>query len=383
MEAVGIITEYNPFHNGHLYQIKQIKSLFPEKCIVVVMSGNFLQRGEPACMDKWMRAKQALQNGVDLVIELPVTACVQPADRFAYNGIEILKALGVSKLVFGAEHANYDFKAFARQVDGVKGNFKKYDEAYAATFQQAVTAKIGYDVSKPNDLLGLAYAKANFDLGEAIELIPVQRIQANYHDQKLDSTQTIASASAIRKNYAQGNVQVLKSYVPEITFNDVIQNKLVDWDDFWPLLRYKILTTSPKHLQYIYGMAEGIEYRLQQQLEQLPVTASFDEWMHTVKTKRFTYTRLARLAITILLNLKQNDINTWNNSPYIRLLGFTSRGQKYLNQVKKDPVFPIITKVSKKSKNTILKADYRAGKVYQLITGEEQDLKKAPIRNFK
>ena len=154
MPVAGIIAEYNPFHNGHLYQIKEVKKKFPDAPLVVAMSGNFLQRGEPASFDKWTRAQQALANGADLVVEMPVLACVQPADRFAFNGVSILASLGVTDLFFGAEHAEYDFTAYARLVQSTHGDFKTYNESYAATFQKAVAAKIGHNVDQPNDLLG-------------------------------------------------------------------------------------------------------------------------------------------------------------------------------------------------------------------------------------
>lgn len=214
MPVAGIIAEYNPFHNGHLYQIKAVKEAMPDTPIVVAMSGNFLQRGEPACLDKWTRAKLALQNGADLVVEMPVSACVQPADRFAFNGVQILASLGVSDLFFGAEHAEYDFAKFARLVKEAHGEFKTYNESYAATFQKAVTEKIGHPVDSPNDLLGLAYAKANLNLGEPLKLHPIQRKQAGYHDLILKKG-TIASASAIRSHYAKGERATLTQYLPQ------------------------------------------------------------------------------------------------------------------------------------------------------------------------
>ena len=129
MPVAGIIAEYNPFHNGHLYQIQEVKKKFPDAPLVVAMSGNFLQRGEPASFDKWTRAEQALANGTDLVVEMPVLACVQPADRFAFNGVSILASLGVTDLFFGAEHAEYDFADYARLVQSAHGDFKTYSES--------------------------------------------------------------------------------------------------------------------------------------------------------------------------------------------------------------------------------------------------------------
>lgn len=381
MPVAGIIAEYNPFHNGHLYQIQEVKKKFPDAPLVVAMSGNFLQRGEPASFDKWTRAEQALANGADLVVEMPVLACVQPADRFAFNGVSILASLGVTDLFFGAEHAEYDFADYARLVQSAHGDFKTYSESYAATFQKAVAAKIGHNVDQPNDLLGLAYAKANLKLGESLRLNPIQRKNANYHEVELKAG-TIASATAIRQHYLAGNLAKLSAYVPEATLATLKTQRLLTWDDFFPYLKYKLLSTTPARLGEIYGMAEGIEYRLKEQMERLPSTADFDQWLKAVKTKRFTYTRLSRLACALLLELTPAEVKEYNKAPYMRLLGFNAKGQQVLSRAKKTSAHQIIAKVSKDDKNAAYRVDYRAGKIYQLQNQLEQDLKRAPIRIF-
>lgn len=381
MPVAGIIAEYNPFHNGHFYQIQEVKKKFPDAPLVVAMSGNFLQRGEPASFDKWTRAEQALANGADLVVEMPVLACVQPADRFAFNGVSILASLGVTDLFFGAEHAEYDFADYARLVQSAHGDFKTYSESYAATFQKAVAAKIGHNVDQPNDLLGLAYAKANLKLGEPLRLNPIQRKNANYHEVELKAG-TIASATAIRQHYLAGNLAKLSAYVPEATLATLKTQRLLTWDDFFPYLKYKLLSTTPARLGEIYGMAEGIEYRLKEQMERLPSTADFDQWLKAVKTKRFTYTRLSRLACALLLELTPAEVKEYNKAPYMRLLGFNAKGQQVLSRAKKTSAHQIIAKVSKDDKNAAYRVDYRAGKIYQLQNQLEQDLKRAPIRIF-
>lgn len=381
MPVAGIIAEYNPFHNGHLYQIQEVKKKFPDAPLVVAMSGNFLQRGEPASFDKWTRAEQALANEADLVVEMPVLACVQPADRFAFNGVSILASLGVTDLFFGAEHAEYDFADYARLVQSAHGDFKTYSESYAATFQKAVAAKIGHNVDQPNDLLGLAYAKANLKLGEPLRLNPIQRKNANYHEVELKAG-TIASATAIRQHYLAGNLAKLSAYVPEATLATLKTQRLLTWDDFFPYLKYKLLSTTPARLGEIYGMAEGIEYRLKEQMERLPSTADFDQWLKAVKTKRFTYTRLSRLACALLLELTPAEVKEYNKAPYMRLLGFNAKGQQVLSRAKKTSAHQIIAKVSKDDKNAAYRVDYRAGKIYQLQNQLEQDLKRAPIRIF-
>ena len=378
----GIITEYNPFHNGHLYQIQQVKKQFPDVPLVIAMSGNFLQRGEPAIIDKWHRAAECLANGADLVMELPLMAAVQPADRFAYYGVWTLAQMGVTDLFFGAEHATFDFMHDAQKAMEITGNFNKYHESFAKTYQQVITEKVGHQVDQPNDLLGLAYAKANLKLKAGITLHPIQRKNANYHDIELNDAGTIASASAIREALHHQN-QDFEKFVPHQTAQDLKKQPLVSWDDFWIHLKMELLTHSPQELEKIYGMAEGIQYRMIAMAQRSEFAGSFDSWIKAVKNKRFTYTRLSRLATMTLLHITWDDVASFEAQPYLRVLGFSKKGQAVLHAAKKSCDHPIITNVSQDEKKGILRIDYRAGKVYQAVCGNEQDLKHAPIMTVK
>ena len=378
----GIITEYNPFHNGHLYQIQQVKKQFPDVPLVIAMSGNFLQRGEPAIIDKWHRAAECLANGADLVMELPLMAAVQPADRFAYYGVWTLAQMGVTDLFFGAEHATFDFMHDAQKAMEITGNFNRYHESFAKTYQQVIAEKVGHQVDQPNDLLGLAYAKANLKLKAGINLHPIQRKNANYHDIELNDAGTIASASAIREALHHQN-QDFEKFVPHQTAQDLKKQPLVSWDDFWIHLKMELLTHSPQELEKIYGMAEGIQYRMIAMAQRSEFAGSFDSWIKAVKNKRFTYTRLSRLATMTLLHITWDDVASFEAQPYLRVLGFSKKGQAVLHAAKKSCDHPIITNVSQDEKKGILRIDYRAGKVYQAVCGNEQDLKHAPIMTVK
>lgn len=381
-QITGIITEYNPFHNGHLYQIQQVKKQFPDVPLVIAMSGNFLQRGEPAIIDKWHRAAECLANGADLVMELPLMAAVQPADRFAYYGVWTLAQMGVTDLFFGAEHATFDFMHDAQKAMEITGNFNKYHESFAKTYQQVIAEKVGHQVDQPNDLLGLAYAKANLKLKAGINLHPIQRKNANYHDIKLNDAGTIASASAIREALHHQN-QDFEKFVPHPTAQDLKKQPLVSWDDFWIHLKMELLTHSPQELEKIYGMAEGIQYRMIAMAQRSEFAGSFDSWIKAVKNKRFTYTRLSRLATMTLLHITGDDVASFEAQPYLRVLGFSKKGQAVLHAAKKSCDHPIITNVSQDEKKGILRIDYRAGKVYQAVCGNEQDLKHVPIMTVK
>ena len=379
---IGIITEYNPFHNGHLYQIQQVKKQFPDAPLVIAMSGNFLQRGEPAIIDKWHRAAECLANGADLVMELPLMAAVQPADRFAYYGVWTFAQMGVTDLFFGAEHATFDFMHDAQKAMEITGNFNKYHESFAKTYQQVIAEKVGHQVDQPNDLLGLAYAKANLKLKAGISFHPIQRKNANYHDIELNDAGTIASASAIREALHHQN-QDFEKFVPHQTAQDLKAQSLVSWDDFWIHLKMELLTHSPQELEKIYGMAEGIQYRMIAMVQRSEFAGDFDSWIKAVKSKRFTYTRLSRLATMTLLHITWDDVASFEAQPYLRVLGFSKKGQAVLHAAKKSCDHPIITNVSQDEKKGILRIDYRAGKVYQAVCGNEQDLKHAPIMTVK
>ena len=381
-QIIGIITEYNPFHNGHLYQIQQVKKQFPDAPLVIAMSGNFLQRGEPAIIDKWHRAAECLANGADLVMELPLMAAVQPADRFAYYGVWTLAQMGVTDLFFGAEHATFDFMHDAQKAMEITGNFNKYHESFAKTYQQVITEKVGHQVDQPNDLLGLAYAKANLKLKANIDLHPIQRKNANYHDIELNDAGTIASASAIREALHHQN-QDFEKFVPHQTAQDLKKQPLVSWDDFWIHLKMELLTHLPQELEKIYGMAEGIQYRMIAMAQRSEFAGDFDSWIKATKSKRFTYTRLSRLATMTLLHITWDDVASFEAQPYLRVLGFSKKGQAVLHAAKKSCDHPIITNVSQDEKKGILRIDYRAGKVYQAVCGNEQDLKHAPIMTVK
>lgn len=377
MKVIGIIAEYNPFHNGHLHQILQAKKNNPDAMIVVAMSGNILQRGEPAIFDKWVRTEVALKNGVDVVLEIPVEGSLQSADKFAEAGIRTLKDFGVDELYFGAEHPEYDFLDYARKISNLDASkFKEYDNSFAKQIQNAVSEKIGHDLSNPNDLLGLSYAKAILKFNAEIKLVPIQRVNAEYHDAFLPDQGEIASATAIRNALSQ-NKEPIAKYVPK----NVIYNNLqqVNWDDLWPYLRYKLLTTNTNELKKISGVVEGIENRLIKFANELPNEATFEIWLQKVKSKRFTYTRLTRIASSILIDLKKYEVEAYEKEPFYRLLGFTTRGRKILNTAKKQLNFTMYTKISQDDKDGRYAVNYRTGKVYSLVTGVQQDLKRAPL----
>ncbi|MEE6677375.1 nucleotidyltransferase [Limosilactobacillus fermentum] len=373
MKAVGLVVEYNPFHNGHRYHLAQAKRLTGADVVVAVMSGNFTQRGEPTILDKWSRTLAALQNGVDLVVELPVADAVQPAHRFAMGALSLLNDLQVADVVFGAEHPDWDFAAMVKaEQDFNQAAFHQFNNTYATQFNQQLEAVTGHALTDPNDILAFAYhrAKAAGDFG--FQLQPIQRVNNHYADQQL--TGAISSAGAIRQA-VKGHQDVTET-VPAQTASALAKlTTIPNWEQLYPLLANQLIQTPAPLLEQTYQVKEGLENRLKEAAER---HRDFTSFLRAVKTKRYTYGRLMRVAFYLTLNLSDQDMANYH--PYHRVLGFTAAGQAYLHQVKKELSYPLITKVNQRMKNAELALDYRAGKLYQFFGTPEQDLTRGPIR---
>ena len=375
MKTVGLVAEYNPFHNGHAYHLREAKRLTGAEAVVVVMSGNFTQRGEPTILDKWTRARLALENGADLVVELPLAMAVQPAHRFADGAVRLLSALQVDAMVFGAEHPDWDFDAMVEAEAAFnKEGFKRFDQTYATLFNEQLKAQTGHSLTGPNDILAFSYAKAKRAQGAKLDLVPIQRVASNYHDQKIRGT--IASASAIREAVKKGDD--VSQAVPESTAMALAAvDRVPSWDDLYPLLRNQLIQANREQLNAIYQLRDGLGFRMREAAER---NLNYDGFLKATKTKRYTYAHLVRAGLYATLNLTTAAVESSVANPVIHVLGFTDRGQAVLHGVKKAVAYPLVTKVDQDLKAGALNVDYRAGKLYQTFTPVEQDLKHAPIR---
>lgn len=374
MKAVGLITEYNPFHNGHIYHLQKARQVTGADVVVVVMSGNFTQRGEPTILDKWQRTRAALQNGADLVIELPTFMAVQPAHRFAAGAVQLLEALGASALVFGAEHPQWDFdQLVAAEAQFVNAGFERYNATFATQFNQELQQATGHMLTEPNDILAFAYHKAIFDQGVAIQPIAIARQGSQYHDQSI--TGRIASASAIRQAVKTG--EPINEVVPDQTRADLGQlQRVPDWSTLYPLLCNYLIQAPISELQAIYQMTEGLEHRMKRTAQE---SLTFDQFIKRLKTKRYTYSHLLRVCFYTVMQMQGTEVRSNLASPYLRILGFTAQGRQYLHEIKKHVSMPLVTKCGQAERDWLLNLDYRAGKLYQLFTPQEQDLKRAPV----
>lgn len=356
IHATGIIAEYNPFHNGHLYQLREAQRL-TEQPIVVVMSASFMQRGEPACLSKWLRARLAVENGAALVLELPTTFSLRSAQFFASGGVQLLAATGsVNTLSCGVESPELDFGALAQRItsDAAQGRIrsllsrgKSYAAACAAVLSEAqqaagVTAmqassnegKAFAGLTKPNDILALEYAKAL----QATDIKPlfIERRGDGYNDREISGT--MSSATAIRQalnNSDDGWQQAVPASVRQALLDNAPG---YDAALLWQLLRYKLRLMSVDTIADTCQCSEGLENLL----KDAAACPSFAEALQLCTSKRYTTSRIRRLFMQLLL-----DVPRWrweDNAPaYLRVLAFNDTGRQLLKQMKSTASLPIIT----------------------------------------
>ncbi|MCT6872432.1 MAG: nucleotidyltransferase [Bombilactobacillus mellis] len=379
MSICGLIAEYNPLHNGHVWQIQQIKRNLQPEVLVVVMSGNFVQRGDFAILNKWQRARLALEAGADLIIELPIYGAVQPADIFAEEAVRILQQLQVETLVFGSENPHIDYYQLAEQIQKVSLNseqFTDFHNTYATQFNQNLQQQLGINITQPNQLLGLAYAQACLKLNYPVRLLPLARKGQIDHN-AVSFQGKYSSASAIRRALFAGSAY--QNAVPQFTQDALAQANLYSWDDFFKFLKYRLLTVSLSELGQIYQMNEGLEYKLR---HEILAAQNFTDFLHRIKSKRYTYARLRRLCMYTLLNISVTQMQQMRRQRYLHVLGFNMAGQQHLHNIKKNLELPLITKVTQKLGNGtgLMAPTVMADRIFNLVNVPEQNFGRQPIK---
>lgn len=381
MKAVGVIVEYNPFHHGHAYHVQKAKEITGAEIVIACMSGDFLQRGEPALVSKWTRTEMALLGGIDLVFELPYSFAVQKADTFANGAVSLLNAAGCDSICFGSESGTIE--EFYQTYHFLKQNENAYNEAvkkfmsFGNSYPKAMS--LAYrglgpneqlvDLSQPNNILGFQYVKAAIEQQTNLKMMTVARKNAGYHDEHFSSS-TIASATSIRKALfsLSNNLDSIQSYVPAQTFSLLLQYKskfgaFHHWEMYWDYLKFLILQKSTDELKEIYEIEEGMEHRIHSHIKK---SQSFAEFMEALKTKRYTWTRLQRTLTHILTNTTKHEMNmNEEHVSYLRLLGMTEKGRFFLNQSKKACPLPIVTKRAS-FKSPVIEIDSRAAELYAM-----------------
>lgn len=400
MKVVGIIAEYNPFHNGHLYHIKEAKKQTGADYVIVIMSGNFVQRGSPAIINKYARTKSALESGADLVIELPVVYSTSSAEFFALGAISILDQLGIVDYVcFGSETNDINAltsvaKYLIMNPDEYNKDVNKYMKSgitFPVARQKAIiknNPSINTDIiSSPNNILGVEYIKALLKFNSPIKPFTIERKHAGYHETDLNITRlaptsSISSATALRKFIKeQSFLSTIETQLPDSMYNIFKQEYKKTFpvydNDFSLLLKYKLLSEDNKSLVEYIDLSKDLANRIN--------NTSFGEYdlssyTREIKTKQWTHTRIKRVLIHILLDLKTKNLKQYNDnkySQYARILGFNKDSSSLINKIKESTKIPILSKLSEADNILppiglqMLREDIYAANIYNLIIQEK------------
>ena len=362
MKIVGLITEYNPFHAGHLYHMQRARELTGADYCVVLMSGSFVQRGEPAIFDKYRRTKAALLAGADLVLEMPVAFSTASAHEFAAYGVALLSAIGVDAVVFGSECGQIEFlKQAASALNHESAEFQErlrkglkagltYPQARAKALEMEDTwASV---LTSPNNILGIEYLRAAEDLHSPMEFYTISRKGSGYHEDTLADA-NFPSASAIRgiiRNSLSKDkdlLDILASHLPAVTHPAYTGAVPVFVDDFSELLNAAVL-----QMQATFSIAD-LSPELAARLAKPPYfPLSFEERIQALKTRQLTYTRVSRALLHLVLGMREEDISRWKDEGYAlyaRILGFRRQSSPLLSCLHKKSSIPLITKMSSPS----------------------------------
>ena len=343
MKKIGIIAEFNPFHNGHKYLIDNVKKMYPESIIIAVISGNFTQRADSSIMNKWDKTKVALLNGIDLVAELPYEYTVNGADDFAFASVKILNELKIDTLVFGSESDDVEvLKNIAKeQLDENYKEKVKIQLKKGINYPTALNNALSKKIDSPNDILALSYIREIIKNNYNIDFISIKRTNS-YHDKELNNK--ITSATSIRENIHNKDIN---KYMPSNSYK-LLKENISLTEMYFPYLKYKIISEID-NLDKYHEVCEGIENKIKKEIFN---SNSLDELIHNINSKRYTYSKIKRMLLNILVSFtKEENENKIIN--YIRILGFNKNGQKHLNSIKKEVNIPIYTKFNKEMENEL------------------------------
>ena len=386
MNITGIITEYNPFHNGHLYHLTEAKSATKADGIVCIMSGNFVQRGGPAIIDKWKRTEMALNNGVDLVIELPTYYAVSSAEFFAKGSVSILNSLGiVNNIFFGSECGNTEklikiAKVLTNEDEDFRNILKEnltLGLTFAKSREKSLVEYFKDDeltsiLSSSNNILGIEYIKALLRLNSTIAPNTLKREGSSYNEKNL--TSSFASATSIRETVkANKSLSSLKDFMPEESFKIFNQQKENDYpfvfdEDMYTYIKYKIQTNCV-NFNNLYEVTEGLDNKI---IKEISSSTSYNDLVLKIKSKRYTFSKISRILTHIFIGLDNFNINELNDESnlYARVLGFNKKGREMLSLIKANSNIPLITKLPRFNDNPLLELDIQATKAYSILNSK-------------
>lgn len=386
MKVVGLITEYNPFHNGHQYHIEKAREITEADYVVVVMSGNFVQRGAPAIMSKHLRTQVALKSGASLILELPVPYATGSAEYFAYGAISLLDKLGcVDSICFGSECGDIEvLQNLAKIIHEEPEEYKSYlnqylrqGNSFPLARQKALTDYLKSDdandiLAEPNNILGIEYLKALYKLKSEMKPYTISRKVSHYHDDKL--CENFSSASAIRKALSESAIFNLDTQIPKESISlmqDAFGTRYpIYTNDFSLLLKYKLLNETKETLITYMDVSEELANRIYNHLNQFQ---SFEQFIELLKTKEITYSRISRALLHILLGIKDEHMTEIS---YARVLGFKKSDAELFSKIKKCSSVPLISKLTDTSflnleEKKQLELDIYASNLYETIVADK------------
>ena len=378
MKACGIVAEYNPLHTGHVYQMNKARQISQADCIIVVMSGNFVQRGEPAVIDKYARTRAALKAGADIVIELPVYYALSSAENFARGAVLTLNEMKAASICFGAETDNAD------RLAKISHAIISESPEYKAILNKALAKGLSYPaarqtalleylpeckdiISGSNNILAIEYIKAILGNNLNMTYYPVLREGAGYNDDT-DNAE-FASAFGIRKMLMSDEHDRLKTYLTPVMYEEISNSKNCPLfpDDFSNIFNHKMLFLKQQcninHTDFAEKLAEYEDITAELANRFAAAFTGRDniaEFAMKVKSKNIVYSRICRCIMHIILEIRKSMSDFYNNIPYIRLLGFNKTGQLYLGSIKKELDVPFITKA----------ADYKNELIFDLACSD-------------
>ncbi|MDF2521764.1 MAG: hypothetical protein K0R84_2392 [Clostridia bacterium] len=401
MKTIGIISEYNPFHNGHKYHIEAAKEQFGADAVICIMSGSFVQRGEPAILDKWSRAGMAVCGGADLVLELPFVYACQPAEIFAFGAVNTLNNLGIiDGICFGSELGDIEpLKDIAKILldepedfsELVKENLKNgntYPKSVSLALRDYYPGNSNVNKSileSPNNILGIEYIKSLIQLSSPIIPFTIKRIVNQYNDEEI--TNAISSATAVRKELgSSGLSDKLRSSLPDSSF-DMMEEAMIKGsapvylEGLSDILLYRIRTMTAEQISEYMSISEGLEFRIKKAADK---AVCIEDMIERIKTKRYTRAFIQRLLCHILIDLKWEDTKVFKQPgtpSYARVLSFNDKGKQLIKNIAVASQYPIINKVAAfNTVDDVIKRmfdyDLRASDIYNLAR-PHKDLKKA------
>ncbi len=374
MKSVGLITEYNPFHNGHHYHINQSKNIANADVSIAIMSGNFVMRGEPAIYNKFTRAKMAL-SAVDLVIELPTTASLSSSDYFADTAIKVANYMNVDTVAFGSENNDIEtLKLLAQKIIQIEQSTAFSQKLKEGKSYPRIISELLNDheaLLSPNNLLGISYLKAIKKLAPHIKATTIKRESAQHHDASIQHDE-FASGTSIRTSLI--NQDGLWHKVVPTNIHHLYNKPHLTLNQVFPYLKYQILAMPHELLKNIYTVTEGLENRLKTYVND---ANDFHEYVQLLKTKRYTYTHIQRVLMNILLNTQQTDVT--NDIEAVKVLAMNDHGRQYLKYLKKQfPNRQYFTNINKNNAH-YFKNEIKATQIYNAISGQQQTDFNTPV----